>query len=157
LDLQSARQVKSVTQDIALIAHFREHLEAISVQENLDILAIASVKPISNAEARRVLKLGRNRAWARLSDMVRLTLLEKRGHTYRASPYAENLVGALSLTFQSVLAGKLPQIQGPGWADVLKMASEGMTMAYERGKIDRAEFTRRDRMLKELEAQLDVD
>ncbi len=155
--LHNPKQVRSVTQDIALVKHFREHLAALSDPRTLDLLALASVKPITNAEARQILKLGRNRAWVNLSDLVKLTLLEKRGHAYRASPYAEHLVAALSLTFQSVLAGKMPNIQGPGWAEVLRLASDGVRMSYERGKIDQSEFARRDRMLKEMEAQLDVD
>lgn len=116
------------------------------------------MKPISNEDARAVLKLGRNRSWANLSSLVRLGLLVKQRQRYRASPYAEHLIAALSLTFQSVLAGKMPQVnvQGPGWVEALRLASEGVQMSYARGRIDQAEFTRQGRMLKELEAQLNV-
>jgi hypothetical protein len=154
--LHNPKQVKSVTQDIALVKHFREHLAALSDPETLDLLALASVKPITNAEARHTLKLGRNRAWAKLSALAKLTLLEKRGQSYRTSPYAENLVGALSLTFQSVLAGKMPNVQGPGWARVLRLASDGLRLAYDRGKMEQDEYLQHERFLKEMEAQLNV-
>ena len=155
--LHNPKQVKSVTQDIALVKHFREHLAALSDPEILDLLALASVKPITNAEARQILKLGRNRAWVNLSGLVRLTLLEKRGHSYRASPYAEHLVAALSLTFQSVLAGKMPNIQGPGWAEVLRLASDGVEMSFAKGRIQQSEHVQLEKFLKEMEAQLNVD
>lgn len=147
-------QVKSVTQDIALVKHFREHLAALSDPGLLDLLAIASVEPINNGDARRILKLGRNRAWAKLSALVKLNFLEKRGQAYRASPYAENLVGAISITFQSVLAGKMPTIQGPGWAEVLRLASEGVQMSFDRGKTLQSEYSRQQKLLKEMKAQL---
>jgi hypothetical protein len=157
LVLQNQKQVKSVTQDIALVKHFREHLAALSDPRLLDLLALASLEPITNEDARRMLKLGRNRAWANLSDLVKLSLLEKRGHAYRASPYAENLVGALSLTFQSVLAGKMPNIRGQGWAEVLRLAFDGVETSYMKGKTQQGEYQQQMKLLKEMEAQLNAD
>ena len=47
-------------------------------------------------------------------------------------------------------------MQAQAWAEALRLASDGVRMSYERGKIDQAEYARQGRMLKELEAELDV-
>jgi hypothetical protein len=146
--------VESITQEIALIRHFREHLAVLSDEKALDLLALASLKTINNADARSVLKVGRAGAWLWLSKLSKLGLLEKRGQSYRASPYFEKLVSTTSLTFQSVLTGKPPKTQGSGWAEALRLASEGVKMAYNRGTIDQRELDTKTRMLKELEAEL---
>jgi hypothetical protein len=154
--LRSPTKVKSVTQDIALIRHFKEHLYALSDQRVLDLLSLASVKPVSNAEVRPIFKVGRAGAWFWLSRLVTLGMLEKRGQAYKATRYTENLIEAVSITFQNVLSGKVPTVQGPGWAEALRLANDGIKMSYERGRIDQAEYARQGKMLKELEAQLDV-
>jgi hypothetical protein len=147
--------VETVTQDIALIRHFREHLEVLSDQRVLDLLSVASMTRVTNKDARTIFKVGRAGAWVWLSRLTGLGMLEKRGQSYKASPYVEKLISTVSLTFQSVLTGKTPtSIQGPGWAEALRLASEGVKLAYERGKIDQSECNAKTRMLKELEAQL---
>ncbi len=152
----SSTGVKSVTQDLALIRHFREHLYALSDEKVIDLLSIATIKPVNNTDARSVFRVGRAGAWFRLSRLVDLGMLEKRGQAYRASQYSEKLIEAISVTFQSVLTGRAPQLQSPGWTEALRLASDGARMSYERGKVDQAEYTRLCRMLKELEAHLDV-
>jgi hypothetical protein len=147
---------ETVTQDIALIRHFREHLALLSDERVLDLLTLASLSAVTNREARSAFKVGRAGAWVWLSRLTRVGMLEKRGQSYKASPYAEKLFGTVSLTFQSLLTGKTPKLQGQNWSDALRLASDGLRMSYERGKIDQAEYARQGRMLKELEAELVV-
>ena len=61
--------VETVTQDIALIRHFREHLGVLSDGKALDLLSLASVSTITNTDARKVLGLGRAGAWLWLSRL----------------------------------------------------------------------------------------
>jgi hypothetical protein len=145
---------ETVTQDIALIRHFREHLAMLSDQRVLDLLSLASVTQVTNKDVRAVFKVGRAGAWVWLSRLTRLGMLEKRGQSYRASPYSEKLISTTSLTFQSVLTGRTPRPQGQNWTEALRLASEGVRMSYERGKIDQAEYAAKGRMLKELEESL---
>jgi hypothetical protein len=148
--------IETVTQDIALIRHFREHLAVLSDQRALDLLSLASVTQVTNKDVRDALKLRRAGAWVWLSKLTALGMLEKRGQSYRASPYTTNLISATSLVFRSVLNGKTPQLNTHAWSEALRLASDGVQMLYARGRIDQAEFTRQSRMLKELEAQLNV-
>jgi hypothetical protein len=145
---------ETVTQDIALIRHFREHLAVLSDQRVLDLLSLASVTQVTNKDVRTIFKVGRAGAWVWLAKLGRLGMLEKRGQSYRASPYTEKLVGTVSLTFQSVLTGKTPAVQGQNWAEVLRLATDGVRMSFERGKVDQSEYSAKTRMLKQLEESL---
>ena len=126
--------IETVTQDIALIRHFREHLAVLSDQRALDLLSLASVTQVTNRDARDVLKLRRAGAWVWLSKLTALGMLEKRGQSYRASPYTENLISATSLVFRSVVNGKTPRFNAPAWSEVLRLASDGVRTSYERGR-----------------------
>ena len=126
-------------------------------RETLDLLALASVKPITNAEARQILKLGKEPRLGkplepRQADAAREARPRVQGLPLRGAPRR----GAVAHLPERP-RGRMPNIQGPGWAEVLRLASDGVRMSYERGKIDQSEFAQRDRMLKEMEAQLDVD
>jgi hypothetical protein len=140
-----------MTQDIALIKHFREHLAVLSDPRALDLLSLAATEPITNTEARSVLKVGRNVAWIYLSRLVQLGMLEKRGQVYRASNYAADLLYATSLTFRSVLNGKVPEVDQGKLPNLLALARQGLEILYERGKIDQEEYAKQLRFLKEAE------
>ncbi len=122
----------------------------------LDLLSLANTTPITNADARELLKLRRSHAWDCLSRLVELGLLEKRGHAYRASPYAKALVQALFLTFRSIVSGKPPQVENPAWVSVIQIATDGLESLYSRGRIDQSEYAAKSRLLKDLEAELSV-
>ena len=143
--------LETLTQDIALVKHFRDHIAAISDLENLDLLSLAATKPITNAQARAVFKSGRNGAWLRLSNLVRLGMLEKRGQFYRASPYASSLLYATSLTFRSVLNDIVPSVAPGVLPRLLEIAREGLEFLYARGKIEQHEYAERLRFLREVE------
>jgi hypothetical protein len=49
--------LETMSQDIALIKHFRAHLAALSDPRVLDLLSLAATEPITNTEARSVLKV----------------------------------------------------------------------------------------------------
>jgi len=140
-----------VSQDIALVKHFRDHLAALSDQRVLDLLSLAAAEPITNTEARSVLKVERNVAWIYLSRLVQLGMLDKRGQVYRASDYAADLLSATSLTFRSVLNGKVPEVDPGRLPNLLALARQGADLLYERGKIDQEEYTKQLKFLKEAE------
>jgi hypothetical protein len=146
--------VKSITQDISLIKHFRAHLESLSDPMLLDLLSLASLKLLTNAEARTSLKLSRTQTWAVLSRLAKVGMLERTDGGYKATPYAEHLLAALSVTFQSVLAGKSPRVHNPTWRDVLRIAYDGAELSYARGKITESEYSRQVRLLGEVEGEL---
>ena len=143
--------LETMSQDIALVKHFRAHLAALSDPRVLDLLSLAAAEPITNTEARSVLKVERNVAWIYLSRLVQLGMLEKRGQVYRASDYAADVVYATSLTFRSVLNGKVPEVDPGKLPNLLALARQGAEVLYERGKIDQEEYSKQLRFLKEAE------
>ena len=138
-----------MSQDIALVKHFRDHLAALSDQRVLDLLSLAAAEPITNTEARSVLKVERNVAWIYLSRLVQLGMLDKRGQVYRASDYAADLLSATSLTFRSVLNGKVPEVDPGRLPNLLALARQGADLLYERGKIDQDEYDKQLKFLRE--------
>ena len=145
-------RVDSVTEDLALIGYFRDQLAALSESKVRDLLALAASTNISNKDARSVLKVGRVGTWYWLDKLTKLTMLEKRGQYYRASRYTSELVHALSLTFRSVLNGKLPNVEdSEAFSKVISLAFQGLESLYDTGKIDPEEYKRTKNMLKDLE------
>ena len=151
------------SQSILVLKHFREHLAILSDSRLLELLSLANTIPITNADARTVLKVGRNGAYSWLGILTRLTMLEKRGQTYRASPYSKSLVAAASLTFRSLVLGKMPHsapassITGDNasaWSTVLQTAGDGLELLYSRGRIDQSERARRQKIIDDVRLEL---
>ena len=78
--------IETVTQDIALIRHFREHLGVLSDRRALDLLSLASVTTSHQQGREGGAQARRAGAWVWLSRLTKLGMLEKRGQSYRASP-----------------------------------------------------------------------
>jgi hypothetical protein len=151
-------------QNILVLKHFREHLAILSEPRALELLSLANTMPITNKDARTVLKVGRNGAYYWLGILTRLTMLEKRGQAYRASPYSKDLLAAASITFGSLLMGKMPQTvaasaisreNASAWSTVLQTAADGLELLYSRGRIDQSERARRQKMINDLRLGLD--
>ncbi len=87
---------RNLSNDILIVKHFREHLRAIAVWKALDHLYLADVQPITNRDAVKVLGLTSKGAWRWLSRLRQLGMLEKKGQTYRASPYSKDLLRSVS-------------------------------------------------------------
>jgi len=150
--------------NIFVLKSFRHHLTILSEPRLLELLSLANTMPITNEDARTVLKIGRNGAYYWLGILTRLTMLEKRGQQYRVSPYSKNLVTAASLTFRSLVQGKMPQTatavgainheNASAWSTVLQTAADGLELLYSRGRIDQSERGRRQKMIDDLRLEL---
>jgi hypothetical protein len=161
--VRAEENVFGFNQNILVLKHFREHLAVLSEPRVLELLSLANTISITNVDARTVLKVGRNGAYYWLGILTRLSMLEKRGQTYRASPYSKSLVEAASLTFRSLVLGKMPQTATAAinrenvsaWSTVLQTASDGLEMLYSRGRIDQSERARQQKIIDDLRLGLD--
>jgi hypothetical protein len=99
-----------------------------------------------------------------LSELTKFTMLEKRGQAYRASPYSKDLLAAASITFGSLLMGKIPQTlpaaainreNVSAWSTVLQTAADGLELLYSRGRIDQSERARQQKLIGDLRLELD--
>jgi hypothetical protein len=151
-------------QNILVLKGFLQHLAILSEPRLLELLSLANTMPITNEDARAVLKVGRRGAYYWLSELTRLTMLEKRGQAYRASPYSKDLLAAASITFGSLLMGKMPRTATavainrenvPAWSTVLQTAADGLELLYSRGRIDQSERARQQKMINDLRLGLD--
>jgi len=155
--------VLDFNQSIIVLKHFREHLAVLSEPKLLELLSLANTIPTTNQDARALLKVGRNGAYYWLGILTRLAMIEKRGQTYLASPYSKSLVAAASLTFRSLVQGKMPQTAiAPvnrqnlsAWSTVLQTAADGLELLYSRGRIDQSERARRQKIIEDLRLELD--
>jgi len=131
----------------------------------LELLSLANTVPMTNEDARTILKVGRNGAYYWLARLTGLDMLEKRGQAYRASPYSKSLVAAASLTFRSLVEGKMPQTPTSpinrdnlsAWRTVLQTTADGLELLYSRGRIDQSERARRQKIIEDLRLELDHD
>jgi len=151
-------------QSIIILKHFREHMAILSEPRVLELLSLANTMPITNKDARTVLQVGRNGAYYWLGILTRLAMLEKRGQTYCVSPYSKSLIATASLTFRSLVMGKMPQTSTASainrenvsaWSTVLQTAADGLELLYSRGRIDQSERARRQKMIDDLRIGLD--
>jgi hypothetical protein len=145
------KRARSLSNDILIVKHFREHLRALAVWKALDLLYLADVQPITNRDA-KVLGLTSKGAWRWLSRLRQLQMLEKRGQSYRASPYSKELLRSVSALFRGAVAGEFPEDADPRIKDMLRFAREGTESLYDRGKLDQAAYEERLKLIHEIEA-----
>ena len=140
-----------------MLKAFREHLAALSEPALLDLLAIAEMNQISNADVRKILRLRtRGSAWRWLRRLSRIKMLEKRGNGYRTSTYGRELVSTLSSVFKAAMRGRWAFVDGnhEASARLLEIAEEGTEKLYERGLIDEEEYRSRSRLIRDFKAHL---
>jgi hypothetical protein len=92
----------------------------------------------------------------RLSRLVELGFLEKRGKTYKVSPSAGGLIGAVSSAFRGLLTFKVLLENRIATEEVLLLARHGVKLMYAKGMIQPADVSRHQKMLAELEKELKV-
>jgi len=161
---KNPRSSEALNQDLALIGHLEAHLAAISDPTSRRLLSLASTVPITNSDVSRAGGKSRNTTWYQLSKLTRLGMLEKRGHQYRVSPYAVNLIQAAAITFRAVVNGKMPEADRKEGSsagsmsmlrEVIAIAREGLEAQYERGRLTQEDYDRRLRLIHDLEASLE--
>jgi hypothetical protein len=163
ISVRGEEKILGFNQNVILLKHFRGHLAILSEPRLLELLSLANTTPVTNEDIRTLLKVGRNGAYYWLGKLTRLNMLEKRGQTYRISPYSVSFVAAASLTFRSLVSGKMPRAATAAvignnitaWSTVLQTAAEGLELLYSRGRIEQSERARRQKMIDDLRLDLD--
>jgi hypothetical protein len=140
---------------VELLRLFRGQLRALSDERILEILRAFADGPFVNGEVRVVLGVKRKATWVKLEKLVQLGLVEKRGHTYRISRFTRDFVAKLSHTLESLITGAGLSPTDPRLRDVLNLALTGLETLYARGKLDQNVYFGRQKMLKEMNEQLE--
>lgn len=119
--------------------HFRLQFHALSDEATLRLLETFLDTPFTNGEVRALFGVNRQATWTHLSELVQLGLIEKRGHTYRVSPFTNKFVSMVADTLRSLLTG-VPSVGGAASADLLRLAGQGIEALYVKGKIQQQEY-----------------
>ena len=127
-------------QSLQLVRHFRLQFQALSNESTLRLLDAFLGTPFTNGEVRALFGVERQATWTRLSELVQLGLVEKRGHTYRTSPFANQFLCAVADTLRSLLTGGEPLPRDAASADILSLAGQGVEALYAKGKIQQREY-----------------
>src|SRR4029077_18947796 len=97
--MRTTEKASGLSRDVELLRYFRHQLETLSDDKALEIIKTFGSTSFKNSQARPLLGTTRQAAWWRLSRLVELGFLEKRGYSYKVSPSAVGLIGALSTAF----------------------------------------------------------
>ncbi len=143
-----------LSRDVELLRYFRRQLEVLSDDKALDIIKTFGSTSFTNRQARPLLGTTRQGAWRRLVRLVELGFLEKRGHTYRVSPSAGGLIGAVCSAFRGLLTFKLLLENRTAAEEVLQLAKQGVELMYAKGMIQPSDVSRHQKMLADLEREL---
>ncbi len=138
--LEQGSPSEDLKQSLQLVRHFRLQFHALSDEATLRLLDVFLGTPFTNSEARALLNVKRQATWARLSELVQLGLIEKRGHTYRVSPFTNQFVSTVADTLGSLLTGGQPSVRDAASADLLRLAGQGIEALYVKGKIQQQEY-----------------
>jgi hypothetical protein len=136
----------SFNRNLMVLEHFRYQFAALSDKTTLELLRSFQGRPFMNAEARSILGRRRQATWSKLSALVQLGLVQKRGHVYRVSPFTKEFVSLAAGTLQALVTGERPPIV-PGASEALRMALEGLELLYSKGKLKQEEYSRFSRVL----------
>jgi hypothetical protein len=108
----------------------RKHVCGTIVFSNL--LVAFPMGHFTNSEVRALFGLGRKGAWVRLSRLVQLRILEKKGQNYRVSKFAYDLVGAVGSAVKTTLTGKVITVND-ALNEALRTVIQGLEMMYAKG------------------------
>ena len=125
---------------LQLVGHFRLQFHALSDESTLRLLDTFVGTPFTNGEVRALFGVNRQATWVRLSELVQLGLVEKRGHTYRVSPFTNEFVCTVADTLRGLLTGVKAPIRDAASADLLRLAGQGIEALYVKGKIQQQEY-----------------
>jgi hypothetical protein len=134
-------------QNLELIRHFREHFAILSDVKAIEMLKVFASSSFRNHEARALLGTSRQATWERLARLVELGFLEKRGQTYKVSPYAKAIVSASSTALRSLLTYKVLAENRSAANELLSLATQGLELMYAKGLIQPVEQARYQRLL----------
>jgi hypothetical protein len=140
-------KVAKFSQNLELIRHFREQFAVLSDAKAVEMLKVLGSSSFRNYEARALLGTSRQATWERLSRLVELGFLEKRGHVYKVSPYAKALVSASSSALRGLLTNKVLVENRSAANELLSLATQGLELMYAKGLIQPVEQARYQRLL----------
>ena len=144
--------LEHLKEGLQLVGHFRLQFHALSDEATLRLLETFLGTPFTNGEVRALFGVNRQATWARLSELVQLGLIEKRGHTYRVSSFTNEFVSTVADTLRSLLTG-VPSVRDAPSADLLRLAGQGIEALYVKGKIQQQEYFEYMKKLGELKSE----
>src|SRR5712691_5240963 len=138
--LKQKSTLENVKESLQLVRHFKLQFHALSDEATLRLLETFLGSPFTNGEVRALFGVNRQATWVRLSELVQLGLVEKRGHTYRVSPFTNEFVCAVADTLRGMLTGGQAPVRDAASADLLRLAGQGIEALYVKGKIQQQEY-----------------
>ena len=151
--LKDKSTLEHLKESLQLVKHFRLQFHALSDEVTLRLLETFVGTPFTNGEVRALFGVNRQATWAHLSELVQLGLIEKRGHTYRVSPFTDEFVSTVADTLRSLLTGEQPPVRDAASADLLRLAGQGIEALYVKGKIQQQEYFEYMKKLGELKTK----
>jgi hypothetical protein len=151
--LKEKSALEHLKESFQLVRHFRLQFHALSDEATLRLLETFLGTPFTNGEVRALFGVNRQATWAHLSELVQLGLIEKRGHTYRVSPFTNDFVSTVADTLRSLLTGDQPPVRDAASADLLRLAGQGIEALYVKGKIQQQEYFEYMKKLGELKTK----
>ncbi len=82
-------------------------------------------------------------------------ILEKKGHSYRVSPYAQELARSTALMFKGLLTGRVFADSQSSLKAILSLARECAELKYARGRIDERERSECVQLIEKFEKQME--
>jgi len=149
--LRTADKTSGLSRDVELLRYFRRQLEVLADDKALEIIKAFGSVSFTNRQARPLLGTTRQGAWFRLARLVELGFLEKRGNSYRVSPSAGGLIGAVSSAFRGLLTFKVLLENKVVAEEVIRLARQGVELMYAKGMIQPTDVSRHQKMLADLE------
>ena len=137
--LRQKSTLEHLKEGLQLVGHFRLQFHALSDEATLRLLETFLGTLFTNGEVRVLFGVNRQATWARLSELVQLGLIEKRGHTYRVSTFTNEFVSTVAETLRSLLTG-VPSVRDAATEDLLRLAGQGIEALYVKGKIQQQEY-----------------
>ena len=125
-ELLKQGSAENLKEGLQLVTHFRLQFRALSDESTLRLLDTFVDEPFANGEVRALFGVKRQASWVRLSELVQLGLIVKRGHTYRISSFTNEFVCRVAETLRGLLTGVKPPVRDAASAEILRLAGEGV-------------------------------
>ena len=153
--LRTSEERSGLARDLELLRYFRRQLGALSDEKTLNLFRTFESSPFTNGRARPLLGTSRQAAWERLSRLVELGFLEKRGHLYKVSPFAKAFISVSSAAVRSLLTNKVLAENRSAANELVSLATKGLELMYAKGLIQPVDLARYQRLLAQIAKEMD--
>jgi hypothetical protein len=154
--LRTTERVPGFSRDAELLRYFRSQLAVLSDEKVLEIVKTFGSASFTNRQVRPLLGTTRQGAWLRLSNLVELGILEKRGNGYKVSHTAGDMISAVATAFRSLLTFKVLAENRPRAQELVVLSKQGVELMYAKGMIQPADVSRYQKMLAGIEEELNA-